>query len=96
MRQFDEEVRRPLTLHTTRSHEDEDAHRDFDDFDVNEELARLRRAVKEAEDTSPAEAQDLYKFIVEAFGNIDEHLQREGNLPRAWWAAASETEYELD
>ena len=92
MRQFDEEVCRPLNLKTTRSHANEDAHRDGDGFDVDEELARLRRAVKEAKSDSSKAL--LLEFIVEAFGNIDEHLLREGDLPRTWWAAASETEYE--
>lgn len=94
MRQFDAELCRPLDLHSTRSDANVDAHRDMDGFDVGEELARLRRAVKEAECVSPEESPELYRFIVEAFGNIDESLRREGDLPRAWWAAASETDDE--
>jgi hypothetical protein len=93
MKQFDEQMCAPLNLDTTRSHENPDAHRDMDGFDVNEELARLRRAVKEVETAAPGENLELYKFIVEAFSNIDESLRREGDLPRPWWAAAGNTEY---
>lgn len=38
---------RPLILESTRSHAGEDAWRDMDGFDLDEELARLRRAVHE-------------------------------------------------
>ncbi len=90
MAEFDEALRRPLDLNTTRSHESKDAHRDMDDFDEDEELARLRRAVKETETVSPEENPELYRFIVEAFGNIDEGLRRLGPLPQAWFGAALE------
>lgn len=90
MNGFDEALRRPLNLQTTRSHLSEDAHRDMDGFDENEELARLRRAVKETERVSPEENPDLYRFIAEAFGNIDENLRRLGPLPEAWKGAADE------
>lgn len=90
MRQFDEDERRPLVLQSTRSSKNEDARRDFDDFDVDEELGRLRRAVKEAREASPQERPDLYKFIVEAFENLDEHLLREGGLPQTWRASLTE------
>ena len=90
MAEFDEALRRPLDLNTTRSHESKDAHRDMDDFDEDEELARLRRAVKETETVSPEENPELYRFIVEAFGNIDEGLRRLGPLPKAWRGAALE------
>lgn len=91
MRQHDAEVCRPLNLETTRSHASEDAHRDMDGFDADEELARLRRAVVEARSLSPEENPALYRFIAESFANLDEHLLREGALPRTWWSAAGET-----
>jgi hypothetical protein len=56
----------------------------MDGYDENEELARARRAVSEAEHINPADNPDLYKFIVEAFRNIDESLRRLGPLPRSW------------
>ena len=92
MRQFDEEVARPLNLQTTRSNKSEGAHRDMYGFSVDEELARLRRAVQETKCASPESLPDLYKFITEAFVNIDEHLLREGDIPRTWWSAATSTE----
>ncbi len=81
---FDEALRQPLNLQTTRSGQSEDAHRDMDNFDVDDELARLRRAVKEAKTVSPKQSPELYRFIAEAFGNIDESLRRLGSLPEAW------------
>jgi len=84
IRQFDEELRRPLILQTTRSCEGADAHRDMGGFDVDEELARLRRAVRETEHVSPEESPELYRFVTEAFGNVDEHLRRLGSLPETW------------
>lgn len=86
LRQYDEELCRPLILQSTRSNEDVDAHRDMDGFDVDEELARLRRALVVEEKTP-----EVCAFIVEAFMNIDESLRREGDLPKAWWAAARTT-----
>ncbi len=84
MAEFDAALSRPLDLKTTRSDQSEDAHRDMDGFDKDEELARLRRAVKETETVSPEENPELYRFIAEAFGNIDETLCRLGPLPKAW------------
>lgn len=55
MREYDEARRQPLCLKSTRSKANGDAHRDMDGFDRNEELARLRRAIKEAYD---ADAED--------------------------------------
>ena len=81
---FEEALGRSLNLETTRSSRSEDAHRDMDGFDVDEDLARLRRAVREAEGSSPKENPELYGFIAEAFGNIDESLRRLGSLPEAW------------
>lgn len=56
-----------------------DTHRDMDGFDVDEELARLRLALRRPSVLDPATA----RFIREAFRNIDEHLVREGTLPAA-------------
>jgi hypothetical protein len=69
---------RPILLASTRSHADDDAHRDFDQFDVNEELARVRRALHE--EATPA----VTNFIATAFSNIDEWIVRGGPLPKAW------------
>ena len=90
MRDYDAALARPLSLETTRSNANVDAHRDMDGFDEDEELARLRRAVAEAKRVSPTENSDLYRFIAEAFGNIDELLQRLGPLPHAWIGSARE------
>lgn len=85
MRAYDEARRRPLNLKSTRaSKEDEDAHRDMDGFDVDEELARLRRAIKETETVAPGDNPALYRFIAEAFDNIDENHVRSGPIPRSW------------
>ncbi len=84
MAAFDKALRQPLNLQTTRSGQSEDAYRDMDNFDVNDELERLRRAVKETENVSPEENPKLYLFIAEAFGNIDECLRRLGALPEEW------------
>ena len=85
MKVYDKARGRPLNLKSTRaSKEDEDAHRDMDGFDVDEELARLRRAIKEAETVTPGDNPALYRFIAEAFANIDEHLIRLGSTPHGW------------
>lgn len=99
MRVLEEAQESQLILESTRSHEDEDAHRDMDDFDPDEELKRLRRAVHEVRGMQcgphycPWEVDAevphtrvcaLLAFITEAFDNIDERLVREGPLPRAW------------
>lgn len=47
MRVLEEAQARPLVLESTRSHAGEDAWRDMDHFNLDEELARLRRAVHE-------------------------------------------------
>jgi len=90
MRQFDEEVCRPLILQTTRSCANADACRDMDGFDVDEELARLRRAMKEARRTSPEDSPELYRFVAEAFENVDEYLLRQGTPPSSWQRGVSE------
>lgn len=76
-----QEMRHPKpkkrVFETTRSDENEDAHRDMDGFDVDEELARLRLALK-------SKASSASMFALEAIANIDEHLTRGGPLPKAW------------
>lgn len=64
----------PQALQSTRSNESADAHRDFDGFDVDEELRRLRRALRERR----------WHLSSELAANIDEHLCRGGSLPVAW------------
>ena len=76
--ELDAALSRPVLLASTRSYADDDAHRDFDEFDVNEELSRLRRALRE--EATPA----VTNFIVTAIGNIDEWIVRGGPLPKAW------------
>jgi len=66
---------------------EEDAYRDFDGWDVNEELARLRLAIQDlcaSDDLEKADSRLL--FIINSFSNIDECLTREGDLPDAWQA----------
>lgn len=66
VRVYDEARQRPLKLKSTRaSKEDEDARRDMDGFDIDEELARLRRAIKEAETVTPSDNPAVYRFIAE-------------------------------
>ncbi len=88
MREYDAALARDLNLETTRSNANPDAHQDMDGFDQDVELARLRRAVAEAKQFSPSEKPELYCFIIEAFRNIDEQLQRHGPLPHAWVGSA--------
>lgn len=72
-------------LESTRSRKSEDAHRDFDDFDVDEELARMRRASRLIRMSTYAETtRQATAFICEAMVNIDEWIVRGGNLPAAW------------
>jgi hypothetical protein len=75
-----------LILKSTRSNANEDARRDFDDFDINEELCRARRALCEVSKGEDAERSPdaLYSFAAECFLNIDEWLSRGGELPSAW------------
>ena len=75
-----------LILRSTRSNANEDARRDFDDFDVNEELCRARRALREVSKGEDAERSPgtLLAFAAECFLNIDEWLCRGGELPSAW------------
>ncbi len=75
-----------LILKSTRSDENADARRDFDNFDVNEELCRARRALHEIDRGEYAERSPdaLRAFAAECFANIDEWLSRGGDLPSAW------------
>lgn len=59
---------------STRSRKSEDARRDFDGFDVDEELRRLRHAMRDAQ----------WRSVAELASNVDEHLCRGGSLPVAW------------
>jgi hypothetical protein len=59
---------------STRSNASEDARRDFDHFDEDEELSRLREAMR----------QGQWRVVAELASNLDEHLSRGGSLPVAW------------
>lgn len=63
---------------STRSNASEDARRDFDGFDVDEELARLREALR----------RKRWRSAAEFAANLDEHLSRGGDLPVAWLVPA--------
>jgi hypothetical protein len=83
MRQLGADRERLLNLQTTRHGlTGSDAWRDFDSFDVNEELSRLRRALVEPLDGK--NDPSVLKFVYTAIANIDEHLLRGGPLPKAW------------
>ena len=62
----------PIT--STRSNESEDARRDFDGFDVDEELSRLRAALRAGQ----------WRIAAELSANLDEYLSLGGALPVAW------------
>jgi hypothetical protein len=76
----------PTLLPSTRSHESADAHRDFDHFDPDEELRRMRWAFKKSIDAkmTTGERRDALRLVVEMAMNLDESLTRQGTLPRAW------------
>ena len=63
---------------STRSNVNEDARRDFDGFDADEELSRLRRALRDG----------TWRVAAELMANLDEHLCRGGSLPVAWLGPA--------
>lgn len=63
---------------STRSNESEDARRDFDGFSVDEELQRLRLALRDGQ----------WRAAGELAANLDEHLSRGGSLPVAWLGPA--------
>lgn len=73
-------------LTSTRSTADEDAHRDYDGYDIEEDLARIRLAVKEITESprSFSSYGPSLRFLVEAFENLDEYLVRGGPLPKSW------------
>lgn len=54
--------------------ENADAHRDFDHFNVDEELRTMRLAIE----------RSIYPLTSGVFKNIDEWLSRGGKLPMAW------------
>ena len=59
---------------STRSNASEDARRDFDHFDVDEELSRLREAMR----------QGQWRIAAELASNLDQFLSCGGSLPVAW------------
>lgn len=65
---------RENTITSTRSNASADARRDFDGFDVNEELVRFRRALRDGQ----------WRIAAELAANLDEYLSRGGSLPVAW------------
>lgn len=67
-----------MDIISTRSRQNPDAARDFDGFDVDEELRRFRDAVR----------TDQPQVAIELAANIDEHLSRGGSLPVAWLGPA--------
>ena len=73
-----DELPGPLPIVSTRSNANVDARRDFDGFDVDEELRLLRRAL----------ADGRWRIAGELAANLDEHLSRGGALPVAWLGPA--------
>lgn len=63
-----------MTITSTRSRASKDARRDFDGFDVDEELVRFRKALRTGQ----------WGVAAELAANLDEHLCRGGALPVAW------------
>jgi len=59
---------------STRSNKNADARRDFDGFNVDEELRRLRDAIELKQ----------FEVAAELAANLDEHMSRGGNLPKEW------------
>ncbi len=84
---YDTALEKELNLESTRSNANTDAYRDMDGFDVDEELARLHKALDVAEGCAPEVYPTLFEFIEVAVRNIDESLRRMGTLPRAWSGA---------
>lgn len=76
--QDDDEDEPSNAIVSTRSAANEDARRDFDGFDVDEELRRLRRALRDRQ----------WRTAAELAANLDEHLCRGGSLPVAWLGPA--------
>ena len=85
-----ERSRKRSSLTSTRSgKKDADARRDFDGFDVDEELRRLLAAVSAGARALGMTPLATLEFAAEALGNIDEWLTRGGALPKRWWEAGS-------
>lgn len=73
-------------LRSTRSCEGEDARRDFDRFNPDEELRRMRAAIRESADAkaTTGDRRDAMRLAVEVAMNLDEWLTRAGRLPKVW------------
>jgi hypothetical protein len=63
---------------STRSKASDDARRDFEGFDVDEELRRFRKALRQAQ----------WRIAAELAANLDEYLTRGGSRPQAWFGPA--------
>lgn len=65
---------RETTIVSTRSNASEGVRRDFDGFDVDEELSRFREALRRGQ----------WRVAAELASNLDESICRGGSLPVAW------------
>ncbi len=81
---------------TTRSSSSRDGHRDFDGFDVELELQRLRANLDTADDKKQQRGIRDLALVTSATAarNIDEWMCRGGSMPFAWRAARAEAEAE--
>lgn len=61
-------------LISTRSNSNEDARRDFDGFDIDDEMRLFREACRQKD----------WKHAAEFMSNIDEYLVRGGEPPNCW------------
>jgi hypothetical protein len=59
---------------STRSSINADARRDFDNFDIDEELSRLRKAMRRGQ----------WRVVAELAANLDQYLSCGGSFPVAW------------
>lgn len=63
-----------MKISSTRANNGPDARRDFEGFDVDEELKRFREALVVKD----------YRVASELAANIDEYLSRGGSVPVGW------------
>lgn len=61
-------------IRSTRSDANADAHRDFDGWDVDEELRLFRQAVEEGQ----------FEVAAKLAANIDESMSCGGDFPKEW------------